>query len=339
MAYINPAELLAQHFQPKSNVALNVLPQFLAQKRHRDMMVQNAAQEEARLPLLQAQTSNAQMENEKIKFALDAFKQLNMGTGADLGNGVPVNELTRMAAHSVFGAPPGKKQGKIYDPKTNMYKEGEIGIDTPLAPGPGQQQKQEVNKTQIIDGQLVTILPDGTAKAVPIPGFVSKPKEDKVPAPTFAQRAEAITKINDLLFAYTHDKDRNEILPNPSDIEVLKKYAENWGFTLKEVEPGKAATNPWMPFGIGNTPAVSPKYAIIDKTQNQGSLNVPPDSGGVDGQINRLTSQSTTPPPVSQQQITLSPDIKTTGQALLYLMNTYNLTEDQAIQWIQQNAN
>jgi len=253
--------------------------------------------------LLQAQTSNAQMENEKIKFALDAFKQLNMGTGADLGNGVPVNELTRMAANSLYGSPPvptKPNMGETYDEKSNTYKWGERVSGTTTRPG--QQQKQEVNKTQVIDGQLVTILPDGTAKAGPIPGFVSKPKEDKVPAPTFAQRAEAITKINDLLFAYTHDKDRNEILPNPSDIEVLKKYAENWGFTLKEVEPGKAATNPWMPFGIGNTPAISPKYAIIDKTQNQGSLNVPPVSGGVDGQINRLTSQSTTPPPVAPQQ-------------------------------------
>ena len=128
MAYINPAELLAQHFQPKSNVALNVLPQFLAQKRHRDMMVQNAAQEEARLPLLQAQISNAQMANENMKKAIAARNVLMGGSGQEFDiTGIDPNELTRLKT-DIFKKEAGvpTTYGNRFDPKTRQSSYGEL---------------------------------------------------------------------------------------------------------------------------------------------------------------------------------------------------------------------
>lgn len=333
MAYINPAELMGDYFRSPVDKGLSILPSLMANKRQQEEL--RLRQEEAErakkayADLMSGGVSGLSsilpegLTPEKYVSGVQSgiLKPLTPTSRDTTKSQIVGNQMvtfdpsaTNVRTQIIPGLQPPAERTKVIplrDKDGNLYKSHQkMQLDPQSNSYVWVEEAQEpIQQIQTPEQKIEFEVKKQNALR---PGILQTEKESK---PTFAQQANIPFELENNLYTITHDKQGNEILPDSMTINALKLKANAWGFDIIQTQEGIEEKKPWFGF---NTKAQAPKFIIVPI--NNASI----------GQSSPVITPSV------QDQITLPPTIKTTSQAVQYLMQN-GMTQEQAVQWIRDN--
>lgn len=327
MAYINPAELMGDYFRSPVDKGLSILPSLMANKRQ---------QEELRL------------RQEEAERAKKAYADLMSGGVSGLSSILPE------------GLTPEKYVSGV-----------QSGILKPLTP-----TSRDTTKSQIVGNQMVTFDPSATnVRTQIIPGLQPPAERTKV-IPLrdkdgnlykSHQKMQLDPQSNSYVWVEEAQEPIQQIQTPEQKIEfeVKKQNALRPGILQTEKAKKEVASSPneqiaqmklaaWTRIYAGQA---MPQDLAITGTDTDPFLQAATKMVMDDIKLFRLpieekiqkaleyadilrnasqTAPMGQPTPVMPKQITLPPTIKTTSQAVQYLMQN-GMTQEQAVQWIRDN--
>lgn len=320
--YVDPARLVAPYLRPYGQTATQLAPTFAADRRQR-------AQIEANKPYRELATAQTEKVLSGIKEAEEAKQYwadlmgnagLTSSLSSLLPSGLSPEQALRLRKLGVIGQIPIPSKTT-----TSPYASSPLGIFNKES-GEILHKKTGEDKFDLIQ----TTDDQGN----PIYKYVSKGSEQTFPvAPkkstggfTEYQKANAPVILANDIFQLTHDRDGNELDLGQGDLFALKQKANAFGY---DIVP-KTETIKKSFLGIDRLwpDKVSTQYDLI-KLEKKPAMPIDKPNSGLKG----------TPRLGLSQYVPRPPEIKTTSQAVKYLVDNHDMTSSEAAEYIRSNWN
>jgi len=347
MPYANPAQYLSPFFEPSINNAIRILPSLqhnaLAKQqlaRQNQQWIEGAPLRQAQITQAAASAAKAQEEADKLKQVRGIFSKLMGSDGTTVPMGTtPADMLKNPFVRDYLGLPQERetpeeaavKSRAVYESTAELRSKRELAdavekqkalsplqtqeaVNRQRALTPGEinaaRQKEQIlgpMKTDQAVKQAREMIPVGVEKqAAMLPGEISK-----------AQR--------------TQDSSASQ--------ELARMKLQTWAAYLNGLPLNQQQK---QLIGVDIDPYVARAAQMVAGDLTMIRLPIEEKVARITQTAELMRAQSGQPgagqPQAQPQQISLPPAVKTTSQAVQFLMQTHGMSKEQAIQWVRENA-